>query len=106
MDLIGMSNMAIIREIGSRVKQKRLAINRSQQELAERAGISRKAISELEGGSPITLRTFIRILRALNSLDELEHFLPEPGISPIQKIQMKGKARMRATGKRIRAKTR
>jgi len=98
-----MSDKAIIREIGGRIKRKRLAANLSQQELAEKAGISRKVISEFEGGSSITISTFIRILRGLNSLEELEHFLPEPGISPMQIIQMKGKARMRATGRRRKA---
>lgn len=100
MDYYGMSDKAILAEIGTRIKGKRLRKNISQQELAERAGLSRNTISDMESEGSTTLQNFIRILRALEVLDELEHFLPEPGISPVQLLRMKGKGRRRASGKR------
>ena len=100
MDYYGMSDKAILGEIGKRLKSKRLRKNLSQQELGERAGLSRNTISDMEGGGSTTLHNFIRILRVLDSLDELEHLLPEPGISPVQMLRMKGKTRKRASGKR------
>lgn len=100
MDLYGMSDKAILAEIGTRLKSKRLRKNLSQQEMAERTGLSRNTISDMEGGGSTTLQNFIRTLRALDALDELEHFMPEPGISPVQMLRMKGKTRMRASGKR------
>ncbi len=104
MEYVGMSDGAIAQEIGRRIRRKRLAKNLSQQVLAERAGLSRKAISETEGGGAATLPTLIRILRALDSLDDLDHFLPEPVISPMERVRMKGKSRIRAYGKRVKAK--
>lgn len=100
MDYYGMSDKAILVEIGTRLKSKRLRKDFSQQELADRAGLSRNTISDMERGGSATFQNFIRTLRALDALDELDHFLPEPGISPVQMIRMKGKARMRASGKK------
>ncbi|MDT8367189.1 MAG: helix-turn-helix transcriptional regulator [bacterium] len=102
MEFVGMGDKAIAQEIGRRIRRKRLSKNLSQQVLGERAGLSRKAISETEGGGSATLPTLIRILRALDSLDELDHFLPEPVISPLERVRMKGKSRVRAYPKRIK----
>ena len=102
MDMYGMSDKAILTEIGLRLKKKRLRKNLSQQELGARAGLNRNTISHIEGGGSLTLHNFIRILRALDALDDLDHFLPEPEISPLQ-VHMKGRARMRASGKRKKA---
>ena len=103
MDYYGMSDKAILVELGTRLKSKRLRKNLSQQELAERAGLSRNTISDMEGGGSTTLHNFIRTLRALDSLDDLKHLLPDPGISPVQLLRLKGKVRKRATGKRRKA---
>lgn len=102
MDMYGMSDKAILTEIGLRLKKKRLRKNLSQQELGARAGLNRNTISDIEGGGSSTLHNFIRILRALDALDDLDHFLPEPKTSPMQ-VHMKGRARMRASGKRKKA---
>ena len=99
MDYYGMSTKAILAELGTRLKSKRLRKNLSQQELAERTGLSRNTISDMESGGSTTLSNFLSTLRALEALDELDNFLPDPGISPVQMLRMKGKARVRATGK-------
>jgi hypothetical protein len=41
----------------------------------------------------------IAILRELDALDNLDAFLPDPGISPLQIAKMQGKKRQRASGK-------
>lgn len=97
MSLYGMSDRAILREIGRRLKRKRLNKNVSQQKLAESAGLNRATVSELEQGNPFAMLTFIQILRALDALEELDSLLPDPGISPLQLAKMKGKARRRAS---------
>ena len=43
--------------------------------------------------------TLIQILRALEALDGLDSFLPDPGISPLQLAGMKGRERKRANRK-------
>ena len=102
MDYYGMSDKAILAETGLRLKKKRLRKNLSQQELAERTGLSRNTISDMESSGSTTLHNFIRTLRALDALNDLDQLLPEPGISPVQMVRMKGKTRMRASGKRMK----
>ncbi len=97
MSIYGMSDRAILREIGTRLKRKRLDKNVSQQKLAELAGLNRTTLIEIEQGNPFGMLTFIQILRALDALEELDSLLPEPGISPLQLAKMKGKARQRAS---------
>ena len=80
-----MSDKAILVEIGTRLKSKRLRKDFSQQELADRAGLSRNTISDMERGGSATFQNFIRTLRALDVLDELDNFLPEPGIQRIMR---------------------
>lgn len=97
MSIYGMSDRAILREMGRRLKRKRLDKNMSQQELAELAGLNRTTVSEIEQGNPFAMLTFIQILRALDALEELDSLLPDPGISPLQLAKMKGKVRQRAS---------
>ena len=100
MSVYGMGDLAILREIAARLKRRRLNLNITQQELADRAGISRNTVSYIEQGEPFGMLTFIQLLRALDALDSIDSLLPPPGISPIQLAKMKGRERMRAYGKR------
>jgi len=101
MSIHGMSDHAILREIGRRLKRKRLDKNLSQQKLAEVAGLNRTTVGEMERGAPSSLLTFIQTLRALDALEELDSFLPDPDletrISPLQLAKLKGKERRRAS---------
>jgi transcriptional regulator with XRE-family HTH domain len=97
MSIYGMSDRAILREIGSRLKRKRLEKNLSQQTLADMVGIHRTTVRDIEKGSPSGVLTLIGILRALGELDGLNLFLPDPGISPLQLAKLKGKERRRAS---------
>jgi len=101
MNFYGMSDKAILREVGRRVRQNRLAKNLTQKRLAEMAGVSRMTIVNLEKGQAATLLTFIQVLHSLGSLDGLENFLPDLGPSPLQVAKMKGKKRSRASGSNI-----
>ena len=97
MNFYGLSDKAILREIGRRLKRKRLDQNLTQQSLAEIAGLNRSTISEAENGVSVSMQTLIQILRALHVLDQIDAFLPDPGLSPLQLAKMKGKERQRAS---------
>jgi transcriptional regulator with XRE-family HTH domain len=97
MDLYGMSDRAILREIGRRLRRRRLEQNLSQQRLAEMAGLNRTTVSELERGAAAGILTLIQLLRALGTLEELDSFLPDLGPSPLQLARMKGRERVRAS---------
>lgn len=97
MSLYGMSDRAILKELGRRLKRKRLERNLSQHSLAERAGLNRTTVGELERGTPSGLLTLIQVLRALEVLDELDVILPDPGPSPLELARLKGRKRLRAS---------
>jgi len=97
MDYYGMSDKAIVREMGRRVRRKRLERNMTQQEIADRAGINRTTVSDLERGQMFGMLTLLQVLRALNALDSVDAFLPDPGISPLQLAKLRGKERQRAS---------
>lgn len=86
-------------ELGRRLKSARLNLNLTQEEVAEKAGVSRKKVLNAEKGQT-QLETFLAILEALNLLDQLDNFMPEPPLSPIQLHKLKGKVRQRASGTR------
>lgn len=89
------SNLAILEEIGNRLKEYRIRKNLQQKELAENAGISLDTIVRMERGSSITTEKFLRILRVLDMLENLEEFIPDPPISPILMRKLQGKKRFR-----------
>lgn len=95
-----MSDEGIIRELGKRIKQARLNKNLSQQDIANRTGLNRSRISLIEGGEPSSMQSFIAILRAVDELDNIDSFLAEPPVSPIQMMKLTKKKRQRASGHR------
>lgn len=46
------------------------------------------------------MATFVQVLRALGSLDELEGILPDAGPSPIELAKHRGRVRQRASKQR------
>lgn len=97
-DYYFMTDRGIALEIGQRFKKLRLRKNLSQEELANRAMLSISTIKSLEAGKG-KLQSMIAVLRELGALDNLDSFLPDIGISPMQLAKMKGVKRQRATGK-------
>jgi transcriptional regulator with XRE-family HTH domain len=91
-----LSDDAVLREIGSRIARVRLGGNLTQEALATQAGVGVNTVRRLEDGTPVQLSSLIRILRALELLDELERAFPEPVPSPIERLALGGTARRRA----------
>jgi transcriptional regulator with XRE-family HTH domain len=97
MDYLSMSDRAILREIGRRLRRRRLDKNWSQNELAERSGLSRTTVSDLEREGTVSLLTVVQVLRALDELDGLDGFLPDSGPSPLELAKLDGRVRQRAS---------
>jgi hypothetical protein len=102
MNLAGASDGAVLFMVGSRIRTERLNQNRTQMEVAHAAGIGVRVIDRLENGKGCRLDSFIRILRSLGKIDQLDAFLPDPGISPLQLAHFAGRQRKGASGKRGR----
>ena len=90
---------AITEELGDRLKQARLNADLTQVEVAELAGVTRKAVLNAEKGKT-QLETLVAIMIALKLTSQLDAFLPKQEISPIQLSKLQGKKRQRASGQR------
>lgn len=99
MGFIDSSAAAMAEELGSRLKQARLNLDLTQAEVAQRAGISRKAVLNAEKGQA-QLETFITIMAALHLTGQLDLFLPKQPLSPLQLAKLQGKRRQRASWQR------
>ena len=71
------SDKELIRKWGEKLKSLRIAANLSQTELAEKTGLSRSSISEIEKGRNFSIASLIAISRSLTFLNEFEFFLKE-----------------------------
>ena len=74
----------------------RLSRNITQAQLAEEAGVSPRTIGRLEKGQGVSMDTFIRIMMALNTQQNLEALLPDPTVRPIERVGMGARERKRA----------
>jgi transcriptional regulator with XRE-family HTH domain len=76
-------------ELGRRVRQLRLFRNIDQRTVAERAGITRAALQNLEAGHGSSVQTLLRTLKALNYLEGIEILAPEPTVNPLALLKTK-----------------
>ena len=99
-----MNDSALLQEVGRRIAFLRCSSHIKQEELAERAGISRYALSRLENGAGgIRLESFLSVLRSLNVLNRMSVVLPEPTLTPIQLVELEKKSE-ESLPKRIRTR--
>ncbi len=93
---LSMSDKALAEHIGVFVKHHRLEQNKTQDELATAAGISRSTLSLLERGERVTLATLIQALRVLDQLHVMEAFDVQENISPLALAKIEQEKRKRA----------
>lgn len=98
-DKLSMTNRAIAREVGYRIDQIRLELNISQKEIADKVGMTVKTYRNLiDGGGKF--ESMIAVLRVLDHLELVDTFIPESTFSPLELVKMRGKQRLRASGRR------
>ena len=76
-------------ELGRRMQRLRLSKNLDQRTVAEKAGITRSALQNLEAGRGSSVKTLVRVLKALNYLEGIEILAPEPTIDPLVLLKTK-----------------
>lgn len=89
--------------LGEKLKTLRLSRNLDQKTLAERAGISVRALRNLEGGQGSTIKTLVCVLRALGRQEWLNTIAPVATINPLA-LTREAQPRQRASRpRRIRS---
>ncbi|MES2558664.1 MAG: helix-turn-helix transcriptional regulator [Bacteroidota bacterium] len=94
-----MSDKALVGQIGDFVKHHRMDQNKTQEVLANAAGISRSTLSLLEQGETVTVATLIQVLRVLDQLQVMDSFEVQETISPLALAKLEREKRKRASGK-------
>ena len=95
-----MSDAAILSELGQRLARHRVALDFTQAELGEQAGVSKRTVERVEAGESTQMSTMIRIYRVLGLLAALNALIPDPEPSPLDLLKLKGKERRRASSKK------
>src|SRR5580698_5472117 len=94
-DMSFMSPRELQVALGSQLQELRIAKNLDQITTAEKAGVSEKALRNLEAGRGSSVETLVRVLKALDSLDGLRLLAPKPSISPMALLRHSGAVRRR-----------
>jgi transcriptional regulator with XRE-family HTH domain len=94
-----LNDAAVLEQIGRFVQQSRLKQNKSQQQIADAAGVNRSTLSQIENGKGGTLISLIQILRVLGKLSFVKVFQVEDRPSPmyLATLEMKKRKRARTT---------
>jgi len=71
-------------EIGSRIKDLRIAACYTQKDLAKKSGISLSSIQRIEQGQSVQLDNMLRVMKALGLLSKLETAFHVQSITPMQ----------------------
>ena len=95
-----MSDKVLAKQIGAFINHHRMEQNKTQDVLANAAGISRSTLSLLERGETVTLATLIQVLRVLEQLQIMNAFTVQESVSPLAMAKMAKEKRKRASGKR------
>jgi transcriptional regulator with XRE-family HTH domain len=82
----GFSPSQILRRVGAQAKARRLALGRSQRDVAEAAGISRATLLRFEAGQSIDFQAVIRVLIALDAENDLASLFPLPETRTLDEI--------------------
>ncbi|MFZ2288018.1 MAG: helix-turn-helix transcriptional regulator [Bacteroidales bacterium] len=99
---LSMSDRALAEHIGAFVRHHRMEQNKTQDELATEAGISRSTLSLLERGETVTVTTLIRVLRVLDQLNIMNVFEVRETLSPLALARLQKEKRKRAGGRSVK----
>jgi len=89
--------------LGGRMRRLRLSRNMDQLATAKKAGVSEKALRNLEAGRGSSVETLLRVLKALDYLQGIEALAPEVTINPLTMLR-KSSLRRRVRSPRKQAK--
>jgi transcriptional regulator with XRE-family HTH domain len=86
-----LSDTAILKRLGTRLKAYRIARGMKQQELAAESGVGVSTIAKIENGQSVALSLFVSVMRTLGLLENLDLLVPEQKPSPLELLKTQGK---------------
>ena len=89
-----------IKDLGQRIKLYRVMLGMSQQELADKTGISKRSISRMEQGESVQVNSLFTVLLALDLGDNIELLVPDQSKRPSFYLE-----KTENTPKRVRKKS-
>ena len=89
------NNAFLLKEIGERIRDIRVAVPLTQKEIAEKAGVSPRTVERIENGENVKIENLLNILRVLDLLENINTLIPEQEIPPSVLLD-RGKKRVRA----------
>ena len=95
-DWYSMSDKGVLNLIGQFIQETRLQQNKTQQQVADSAGMNRSTVGQIEKGNGGTLLSLLQILRVLEQLPVLQSFEIEQKISPLALAKLEQQKRQRA----------
>lgn len=95
-----LSDTAILKKFGMRLKTYRISREMKQQELAAESGVSVSTIAKIENGQSVTFSLLISVMRTLGLLENLDMLVPEQKPSPMELLKMQGKKVKRVRNKK------
>lgn len=84
-------------ELGRQFRAARIESGHDQATLARLANVSEGALKSLESGKGSSLKTVIKVVRALNRTDWLSSFAPPFSVSPLQLLKHGSRPRQRVS---------
>lgn len=97
-NLMAQTDSGLLQLLGASIKAKRLKLNKTQQQVADAAGVDRTTLLKMENGAGGNMLSFIQILRAIGELPVLKNFEVNEPISPLLLAKMMKKKKQRASG--------
>lgn len=82
-DWHSLTDLEVLAEFGTRIRLARMERNLTQQLLADRSGLNRSTIRDLENGRSVNLLSLMQLLRSLELLNQLDLLLPGSSQSPV-----------------------
>lgn len=98
-----MTDESLLIEIGSRLRDMRINANLRQNDLADKASISRSTVSKIERGKQVGVSEFLRYMRAIDLLESLDSVIWDTSMSPLKLASQQKKDRKRRRVGRARA---
>ena len=105
MKITGNENeQAILKELGTRIKQYRISLNITQADFADKCGISASTVVRIENGTDSKFSNYIKILSGLRLTQNMDILIPE--IQPdFKALYEQKKPRQRAKSSRANPKS-